>query len=52
MPVLKGSLLHQGTHSKSSRTPKKKAIATTPANRSAHQIQYVTVVIVTLVIKV
>jgi hypothetical protein len=28
------------TNSKSSRTSKKKAIATTPANRSAHQIQY------------
>jgi hypothetical protein len=40
------------THSKSSRTSKKMAIAKTPVNRSAHQIQYVIVVVVNLVIKV
>jgi hypothetical protein len=40
------------THFKSSKISKKKAIATIPANRSAHQIQYVIVVVVTLVIQV
>jgi hypothetical protein len=42
----------QRTHSKSSRTSKKKAIAATPANRSAHQIQCVIVVVVNLVTEV
>jgi hypothetical protein len=35
----------------SSRTSKKKVIATTPANRPAHQIQYVIIVVARLVIK-
>jgi UDP-N-acetylglucosamine pyrophosphorylase len=40
----------QLTHSKSSTTSKKKAIAKTPANRNAEQFQYV-IIVVTLVIK-
>jgi hypothetical protein len=37
--------------SKSSRTSKKKAITKTPANMYGHQIQYVIIVVVALVIK-
>jgi hypothetical protein len=50
IPTVKEEISHHSTQYSKRLTTH--AIATTPANRSAHQIQYVIVVVLTLVIKV